>query len=66
MFWYGPTSETGWVQRMQRYWSKYANFMKQKKITSRIYKNYSNYYASVANPSNFIAVHFAWIKKMYS
>jgi len=41
--WYGPTSEPGWVQRRHKYWSKYADFMELKKITSRIYSNCSNY-----------------------
>jgi len=40
MVWYGPTSETIWMQRMQKIWLKYINFTELKKITTRIYSNF--------------------------
>ena len=42
MVWYGPTSETAWMQRRQKNWLKYTNFTELKKIISRIYPNCSN------------------------
>jgi len=36
---YGPTSETVWMERRQ----KYPDFTELKKITSRVYSNCSNY-----------------------
>jgi len=39
MVWYGPTSETVWMQRRQKNWLKYTDFSftELKKITSRFY-----------------------------
>jgi len=37
MVWYGPTSETAWMQRRQKKWLKNTDFAELKKITSRIY-----------------------------
>jgi len=34
MVWYGPTSETAWIQRRQKNWLKYTDFTELKKITS--------------------------------
>jgi len=41
--WCGSTTRTAWMQRRQKNWLKYADFTEIKKITSRIYSNYSNY-----------------------
>ena len=41
MDWYGPTSETAWMQRRQKNWLKYTDFTELKKITKRIYSNCS-------------------------
>jgi len=43
MVWYGPTSETAWMQRRQKNWFKRADFTELKKITRRIYSNFSKY-----------------------
>jgi len=34
MVWYGTTSETVWMQRRQKYWLKYTDCTRLKKITS--------------------------------
>jgi len=45
MVWYGPTSETVWMQKRLKNWLKYTDFAELKKITNRIYSNCSNYYS---------------------
>jgi len=63
MIWYGPTSETAWMQRRKKNWLKYADFTELKKTTSRIYSNCSNYASLFSSPSNFVAVRFLSLKK---
>jgi len=44
MVWYGPISETAWMQRRQKKnWLKYTDFTELKKTTSGSYSNCSNY-----------------------
>jgi len=63
MVWYGPTSQTAWMQRNQKNWSKHTDFTELKKTTSRIYSNCSNYSSLFSRPSNFFAVRFVSSKK---
>jgi len=60
--WFGPTSETAWMQKRQKNRLKYINFTELKKITSRIYSNCSNYSPLFLSPSNFVAVRFVSLK----
>jgi len=62
--WYGPISETAWMQRRQKYYLKYTDFTELKKITNRFYSNCPNYSSLFSSPSNFIVVHF--VSLMYS
>jgi len=66
MVWYGPTSETAWMQRRQKNWLKYTAFTELKKKTNRIYSNCSNYSSLFFNPSNFLAVRSVSLKNIYS
>jgi len=63
MDWWGPASETAWMQRSQTHWLKYTDFTELKKITRRIYSNCSNYSSLFASPSNVVAVCFVSLKK---
>ena len=46
MIWYGPTSETVWMQRRQKNWLKYIDCAERKKITIGIYWNRSKSFKS--------------------
>jgi len=63
MVWYGPTSETAWMQRRQKKWSKYTAFTELKKITSRIYSNCSNYCSLFFKSFKFRCCSFYFIQK---
>ena len=58
MVWHGPTPETAWMQRRQKNWRKYTDFTELKKITSRIFSNFSNYSSLFLSLSNFVFVRF--------
>jgi len=62
MVWHGPTSETVWMQRRQKNWSKYSDFIELKKITSIIYSN-SNYSSLFFKPFKFRCCSFCFIKE---
>ena len=63
MVWYGPTSETAWMQRRQKNWLKYTDFAEQKKIISRIYLNCSNYSSLFFKFFKFRCCSFCFIKR---
>jgi len=64
MVWYGPTSETAWMQRRETNWLPCSDFTELKKISSRICPNCSNYYFLFSSPSNFVAVRFVSLKNV--
>jgi len=64
MVWYGPTSETAWIQRKLKNWLKYTNFTELKKITSRIYSNCSNHSSPFFTSFKFRCYSFCFIKKI--
>jgi len=63
MVWYGPTSETTWMQRRQKQLLKYTEFTELKKITSRIYSNCSNYCSLFFKSFKFRFCSFYFIQK---
>jgi len=63
MVWYGPTSETVWMQRRQKNWLKYTDFAELKKITSKIYSNCSNYSSLFFKSFKYRWCSFCFIKK---
>ena len=62
MVWYGPTSETAWMQRKQKNWLKYTDFTDLKKITIKIYSNCSNW-SLFFKSFNFCCCSLCFIKK---
>ena len=63
MFWYGPKSETAWMQRRQKNWLKYTDFTELKKVTSRIYSRWSNHSSLFFKSFKFRCCSFCFIKK---
>jgi len=63
MVWYGPTSETAWMQRRQKNWLKYIDFTELKKITSRIYSGCSNYTSRFFKSFKYRCCSFCFIKR---
>ena len=63
MVWYGPTSETAWMQRRQKNWLKYTDFTELKKITSTIYSGCSNYSSRFFKSFKFRCCSFCFIKR---
>jgi len=66
MVWYGPTPETVWMQRRQKKWLKHTDFTELKKITSRIYSNFSNYSSVFFKSFKYRCCSFSFFKTVYS
>jgi len=63
--WYGPTSETAWMQRRQKNLLKYTDFIELKKIIRKnLLKLFELFFFS--SPSHFVAVRFVSLKNIDS
>jgi len=61
MVWYGPTSETAW---MQKNWLKYTDLQSWTRQPGELTQTVGIFLLFFSNPSNFFAVRFVSLKKL--